>query len=118
MISQYELHSFLHQKLPELSENWGSEQMKSPYKTMQALLNATTAKVREHQFREVKKCLETVDFLYEKGNGIIKNAVENIYVYSLSHVLYAAQEDRGKVLSIIPITLYTLYVNQLKRSGC
>lgn len=118
MINQVELKGFLQKTLPEFSKKWSAEEIKNPYAAMQILLQLTTEKAQEHDFRMVKRCLETAGRLHDHGNSIIKNAVENIYVYSLSNLLYAFGEDKPRLLAIIPMTLYTVYINQIKSGGC
>lgn len=117
MINQYELAGFLEQELPEYKTTW-QDKTKSPYTTMQALLQVTSQKIEENDFKGVKKCLKTVSELHERGNNIVKNAVENIYIYSFANLIYSAGTGKAKLFALVPITLYTLYINQLKAGGC
>jgi hypothetical protein len=118
MINQFELKGFLQDTLPEFDKEWSAEGVKNPYFAIQILADITAKKMQEHDFKEVKKCFETAGHLYDQGNTIIKNAVENIYVYSFSTLLYAFSEDKPKLLAIIPITLYTAYIHQVNAGGC
>lgn len=118
MINQDQIKGYLQHTLPAFSNEWTTEKVKNPYVAMQTLLTITAKKIREHKFQEVKKCFDAVSRLYDQGNGVVKNAVENIYVYSLSNLFYASKEEKPKLLAIIPITLYTIYINQLKSGGC
>jgi len=118
MINQYEVSGYLEEALPGFNSVIDAEKKNSLYVTIYRLLTFTTQRVSEHNYTAAKKCLDAVAKLYDKGNSVVKNAVENVYVYSFSNLIYAANTDKGKLLSIIPITLYTLYVNQLYASNC
>ena len=68
---------------------------------------------------ELRKALHLMEYMYEKGEWRLQNAVENIFVFSLDSLLNACPESRRvQVTGKIPIGIYTAYVNQLYRSGC
>lgn len=118
MINQYELVDFLHDSMPELNNKLVAGAVKSPYAVMDRLVKVTETNIREHRISEVKKCFEAVGRAYDKGNNIVKNAVENVYVYSFSTLLNNCGPDKKWILAIVPITLYTIYINQLQARGC
>lgn len=74
--------------------------------------------IEEGQEKELGKALHLMEYIHEKGEWRLKNAVENIFVFSLDSILAACPlSRRGMVAGKIPIGIYTAYINQLYRSG-
>lgn len=107
---------YLEDTIPEFRQAMSLESKSNPYTATHALLAITSQKVKEHNYSAVKKCFDIAAKLYDKGNNVVKNAVENVFVYSISNIL-CSSSDKAGLLSIMPITLYTLYVNQLEKAG-
>lgn len=118
MISQHELYSYVEEAFPEIREEMVTEKKQNPYMVMDALSKLTTRKAKEKNFKVVKKYFETADKLYERGNTVVKNAVENVYVYSFVKLFQACKAEKKQIMALIPLTLYTLYINQLYQHGC
>lgn len=118
MITQADLTVNIQKDIPELSKTLGTEtKPKNVYQVMYTLLDYTHSKIAEHNFNTVKKCLKLAEKLYQKGNGMVRNAVVNVFIYSFSKFLLQAEEDRQVLIKLIPITLYTLYVKQMLHSS-
>ncbi|MDR2269976.1 MAG: hypothetical protein LBF27_03630 [Sphingobacterium sp.] len=74
--------------------------------------------IKMGQEEELGKALHLMEYIHEKGEWRLQNAVENIFVFSLDSMLAACPESqRGKVTGKIPIGIYTAYINQVYRSG-
>ena len=117
MINQYEMPSYVHDSIPELDNELEALGKTNPYSVMRTLLDFTSRKAKEQNLPLVKKSFEIADKLYTRGNNIIRNAVENVYVYSLEKVLHTSGIDSARILAIIPMTLYTLYIKQACHRG-
>ncbi|XZF14059.1 DUF7674 family protein [Chitinophagaceae bacterium MMS25-I14] len=116
MINQHEVPMYLQETLPEIS----IEKMKEPqhvYSSVHALLDYTFQQVKEHNFPMVKKCFSIAEKLYEKGNSVVKNAIENVFVFSFSHLPCCNKEEKEMIMGIIPGTLYSVYMKQLLQTG-
>jgi hypothetical protein len=109
---------YIEEALPEFKNEMVVDKKNNPYQAMHALVKITSQKVKEHNYKAVKKCFDIADKLYAKGNGAVKNAVENIYVYSFSTIFQSGLAEKKKLLAIIPMSLYTLYINHLHQHGC
>ena len=57
------------------------------------------------------------DNIYEQGNPLVRNAIENVFIFSFSSImaLYNIVEWRI-VQSYMPARLYALYIQQVLRS--
>ena len=73
----------------------------------------------EHDFKMVEKCMNLVEKLYEKGNTLVRNAVENIFIFSFSTMLSRCNVVEWRIVqSYMPADLYSLYVKQILKSKC
>jgi len=119
MINEFEVAPFIIGHIPEIDTAYIEAGKKGcVYKNMHSLINYTVAMVKEHNYIAVKECFTTVDSLYDKGNNIVKNAVENVYVFALGNILHVEEAVSYKLLAIMPLTLYTLYINHINTFGC
>jgi hypothetical protein len=118
MIDQFEVRGLLEETLPDISPELRKENNTSNiYKLIHILLDYTFKKIREHNITTVKKCFLLAEKLYNRGNEAVRCAVENIYVYSFSHLPVKNEAEKKQVLNVLPGSLYTLYMRQVIHSG-
>jgi len=118
MINQLEIPMYLEDAIPEISHDLESRRNCSAYDVMNTLTAFTCQSIDEHNYNVVRRCFQAADKLYSKGNTMVKNAVENVFVYSFSKMFNAYPAEKKQLFAIIPITLYTLYIAQVYRKGC
>ncbi|MDR3680893.1 MAG: hypothetical protein P4L41_13090 [Flavipsychrobacter sp.] len=117
MINEAELPHIVEQEIPELSGKiLDGENCSIVHSTINALRDHTYDKMEEANFGAVKQCMAVAEKLYKKGNTSVKNAIENIYVYSFSSMLFHDMEKRKMLLGLIPLSLYTVYMHQMLHS--
>jgi len=117
MINQQELPVLIEQEIPELSnELVNRDKCANAYRTLHILRDYTREQVKNGDMNAVKRCFKLADKIYTKGNEAVKNAVENVYVYSFSNFLFHDDDRRKLFMRIVPLTLYTLYVKQMLHS--
>jgi hypothetical protein len=86
---------------------------------VQSLTDYTKRMALEHDFKMVGKCMDLMAMLYEKGNTLTRNAVENIFIYSFSTMMCSCNIVEWKVIrASMPDPLYALYIRQLENSNC
>ncbi|MBK9018067.1 MAG: hypothetical protein IPM82_30725 [Saprospiraceae bacterium] len=91
---------------------------KSIYFTMQQLADITKKCILTRNFQRVEKCLGIADRLMRTGNAKIKNAVANVFVYSVTIRLETMRrEDRERVFHLFPASLKAEYVQQINTTG-
>lgn len=123
MMNQYEVPSYLQDALPEMKEALVKEGVTSnlfdPYKSVQCLADFTLKNAHEHNIKMLKRCFRAAERLYIKGNEIIKNAVNNVFIYSFSELFAdcANRQERIKIQAIMPAYLYSAYVEQILKSN-
>ena len=71
----------------------------------------------EHEFKMVEKCMLLVEKIYEKGNVPVKNAVENVFIFSFSSIMTICNIVEWRIVqSFMPSCLYSLYIKQVLQS--
>lgn len=84
---------------------------------IQVLTDYTKRMALEHNFKMVGDCMTLMGLLYEKGNRLTRNAIENIFVYSFSTMMCNCNIVEWKVIrSAMPDPLYRIYLDQLSTS--
>jgi hypothetical protein len=115
MISPEEACRYVQTQLPDITynANAGSD----IYDTLQSVREYACEKAREHNYSLLLGCFELADSLYERGGNAVRCAVENVFVYSFSRMISMAPEDRLKIKSLMPVSLQSLYMNQVMHRG-
>lgn len=115
MINQVEVPMFLEEALPEISEQLKRNAVKDTYSMIGTLAAFSCRNVRAHNYDVTKRCFAVADKLYDKGNTVVKNAVENVFV---TKMFRSAPEDKQLLQGMVPMTLYSLYMMQVYHKGC
>jgi hypothetical protein len=118
MINQVEIPLYLEKAIPEISAELKSQNKEDVHEQIQALTSFTDKNIRAHNYDEVARCLRTAELLYSKGNAAVKNAVENVFVYSFTRLFSNNPAEKQRLIGIIPMTLYSLYMAQVYHRGC
>ena len=119
MITQYEVPGYLARVLPEstLKPQPGHISL-NIYRDLQHFTDYTKAAAVRHDYSLVKKCFRLADKLYSSGDTMVRNLVENIFVFSFSSIIPQNSLEKTLFKSFIPVTLYALYVKQATHGGC
>lgn len=119
MIRQYEIPALLKAELPAISEdNYPARITMSIYKSVQSFSDFTKHAVQDHNVNLARKCFSLAEKLYRNGDAIVKNAIENIFVFSFTSFMPNDRVEKLILQSIIPAPLYAVYMKQVMRSGC
>lgn len=118
-MNNYEVPAIMEDELPAIKEELKEKCFLGNVNAAMLVLARYTRKmINLHDLPAVAKCMRLADKIYSKGNTIVKNAVENVFVYSFSGLRNCCdQQEWSKVQSGMPMTLYSLYVKQIYRSG-
>lgn len=105
--------------LPEVTAAITNERVRSnPFALVRIITGYTRKMAAQHNELMLEKCLQLVDRIYTRGAHTIKNAVENIFIFSLDNILYSCTAaERSRAFSKVPVSLYSSYVNQVYKSG-
>ena len=119
MITQYEVPGYLTQVLPAFASQpqLGSIGM-NLYKELQHFTEYTRKAIEEHNYVLAKRCFRLAGKLYEQGDVVVQNAIDNVFVYAFTSFFPHEDVEKAIVKSIIPASLYALYIKQITRNDC
>ena len=117
MLHQYEVPAYIACKLPQVKKELSHPgSTLSAYQSMQVLTDYTKEMALQHNYIMVKKCMAIVETLYIKGNSLVRNAVENVFIFSFSSIMSSCNIVEWRMVqSYMPTDLYALYVQQVMR---
>lgn len=118
MINQLEIPMYIEEALPEMPHELLASKRNTAYDLLGSLTSFTCKNINDHNYKTVKRAFQIADKLYSKGNGVVKNAVENVFVYSFTRMFNTYPNEKKELLSILPITLYSIYMAQVCHKGC
>ncbi|MFA6060333.1 MAG: hypothetical protein WC756_19185 [Taibaiella sp.] len=118
-MNNYEVPAIMEDELPAIKEELKENGILGNVNAaMQVLVKYTKKMIYLHDLNAVAKCMRLADKIYDKGNAMVKNAVENVFVYSFSGLRTGCDQLEWKLVQAkMPMTLYSLYVKQIYRSG-
>src|ERR1022692_3270438 len=88
MIIEKQVSEILQRELPEINiELEKLYEGATIYKTMECFVDYTKQLINKGMFNKVKDCFRLAERMLAEGNTTVKNAIENVYVYSLGIVL-------------------------------
>lgn len=118
-MNNYEVPAMLEDALPDIKESLNERPvLGNVHAAMQVLAKYTRKMIYLHDLPAVATCMRVAAGIYDKGNALVKNAVENVFVYSFSGMRTACEKTEWNAIQArIPMTLYSLYVQQIYKSG-
>lgn len=117
-IEESEVLEILGNEFPEIN----SELEKIPnavnvYTSIKCFADFTRKLVSKGNLKEVKHCFTIAEKMLCQGNHTVKNAIENVYIFSLSSVLGFASPFNLKIKGIMNGALRREYNRQVCTSG-
>ncbi|HWY38958.1 MAG TPA: hypothetical protein VNY73_10395 [Bacteroidia bacterium] len=91
MIIESEVREIISNEFPELKIENSAQARSSIYTTMQCFADFTKDVVQEGDISKVKTCFKIAEKMLDDGNNIVKNAIENVYVYSIGTFVYTIE---------------------------
>lgn len=89
-ITENEVLSLLSNELPQLDiEIKNMTNKASIYNVISCFADMTKRMAKIGNLKEVKHCFSLAEKMLQGGNNTVKNAIENVYVYSLGTYLYS-----------------------------
>jgi hypothetical protein len=116
MISQKELPDLIQKNIPEFTELLNKKNCRNAYDTIRTLFEHAKTQMKQKNFAMVRSTLLFAEQLYQQGNSAIKNAIENVFVYSFSQGFFYDLNKRKEVMQLMPVSLYEVYKKQVLSS--
>ncbi|RFM27429.1 hypothetical protein DXN05_15530 [Deminuibacter soli] len=118
-MNQYEVPALLADELPAIgAELKMVKSFGNVLGSVRIFTEYTNKMVAIHQLEMVKHCMCLAEQLYVKGNNLTRNAIENVFVYAISSMRCCCSKGEWQhIQSQMPVTLHSLYVQQVLKSG-
>jgi hypothetical protein len=119
-MNQYEVPALIADNIPEVRHELAEQAATGNVNNALHILTDYTFKMcKAHDLPGIQKCMKLADKIYVKGNNLVKNAVTNVFVYSFSMFRMSCNSIEWRLLQAkMPITLYSIYMQQVMKSGC
>ena len=115
MIKENEVIELLGNEFPAINNEFErTANFGNIYKAMQCFADFTKQLIKKGNFKEVKHCFVVAEKMLQNGNGTVKNAIENGYLFSVSTIIDIASPVSQKVKSLLTDALKKEY----NRQGC
>ncbi|MCD0457468.1 hypothetical protein LPB85_18675 [Chryseobacterium sp. LC2016-27] len=100
------------------------EEFKDPYKTktpfmvISVFTKQIKKLIKDHDQKILMRSITKMNLLYSKGDQALKNAIENIFVYSLDSLTFCCEPSyKDLIFAKMSPTLQNNYLRQVYRSG-
>lgn len=118
-MNRYEIPAVIIKEIPEIEpELKATFPTLNIFKTIGCLACYTRKCVKEHNIKSVARALKIAEHIYDKGDQEVRNAVENIFVYSFTSMFsMCSKDEQAELHTLMPLHLYSAYVLQYYRSN-
>lgn len=98
MIPDERIPELIRQQLPAFTAACGH----SVSKVIHAFMEYTSALVQKGHLQEAGRCFRVAGVLYRNGSGLLKNAIENVYIYGISPLV---DTHKQSLQGLLPLPL-------------
>ena len=118
MIKETEVPEILGNELPEINyELQKKVNTKNIYKTIQCFADFTKQLAVCGNLKEVQRCFNLAEKMLQDGNNTVKNAIENVYLFSVSKILDMTNPLSEAVKEMLNGPLRNEYYKQVHAGG-
>jgi hypothetical protein len=115
MITPTEACQYMQQEIPEVGKGLTSEC--DIYTALSAVQEYALENAKQQNYTRLKQCFNLAASLYERGGCVVKTAVENVFIYSLSRLQCQCPEVKSKIKALLPQSLHNIYTAQVLHHG-
>lgn len=110
-----EIVKVIPQSKKDFSETYISN---NPYMVINTFLRYIKKSIQENNNEVIQQYFQKMNDLYEKGDAALKNAVENVFIYSLDSLTFSCKAvRRQEIFSMLSLSLNKKYLHQVYKSG-
>ena len=118
VILENQILDVLGNELPEINPELEKlPDARSVYVSIKCFAEFTKQLIKTGRLNEVKHCFNIAEKLLLEGNKTVKNAIENVYVFSMSSILDFANPISHKIKGMMNKALLNEYKRQVCSSG-
>ena len=116
-MNEYEAQAYIDSHLPGIPHHYHTNSNIHLNEDITDMADFMKRKFAENDWTTVKKVFNVAEALYNRGNSPVRSGVQNVFIYSISAIMPAERETRKRLQAIIPITLFSMYVQQILHSN-
>jgi len=104
--------------IPDIQNELKENRTQNSYSIIQTFTDRIKSMIRQNDRNILFKSLKKMDEIYKNGDIMLKNAVENTFIYSLdNYTAFCSEEYRKVIFSHISQDLQTIYSRQIYSHG-
>lgn len=104
--------------IPDIQNDLNENKTQTPYSVIQTFTDHIRRMIRQNERTLLFKSLKKMGKIYKNGDLLLKNAVENTFIYSLDNVTtFCNEEYRKAIFSHISKDLQKMYSKQIYTHG-
>jgi hypothetical protein len=118
-MNQYEAAAQIADEIPEIQkEIVRAPVFGSAYLSVKVLASYTYKMLQAHQLRQVQCCMLLAEKIYNKGNQLVKTAIENVFIYSFTSLKgLCTKQEWQDLQGRMPAVLFSIYIQQIMKPG-
>lgn len=107
------------QVVPESKEEFAEVyKTKNSFMVINVFTRQIRTLIRKGETKILIRSFDKMNELYQKGDQALRNAVENVFVYSLDSLTFSCDHTyRNLIFSKMPTGLHQVYLRQIYKSG-
>ncbi len=110
MMNEYEVQVYIDDHLAGIEHHYSSRQGTHLYENIGDLTTYLKKEIAIEEWLVVKEIFNTAEHVYDRGNRLVKAAIENVFVFAFSSLMPEDKQKRLSLHAIIPCKLYSVYV--------
>jgi len=87
------------------------------YRSVHDLTEIAKKAATDHDFILLKQCFAIAEKLYNNGERLVKDVLENSFIYSFSRIVPADKMEECFFKAMVPKYFYSIYLNQMMASN-
>lgn len=117
MINEYEAEVYIYSHLPGINQRYHTTDSNHLYENITNMADFMKKKFAQKDWKALSNIFNVAEVLYNKGNGMVKYGMQHVFIYAISSIMPSEKEQRKQLQTIIPITLFSVYVQQILHSN-
>lgn len=104
--------------VPDIQNEWNDSPHQNSLTVVRAFTECIKTMIRQNDRKLLFSCLQEMDKMYIHGDTMLKNAIDNTFIYSLDNcTAYCSAEYRKVIFSHISAELQQSYSKQIYSHG-
>jgi hypothetical protein len=100
--------------IPEIQDELKEVRIQNSYHIIEMFADKMKSMIRQNDSNRLFPCLKKMDELYRKGDTLVKNAIENSFIYSLDNcTAFCSKEYRNVIFNHLSPDLKKVYAKQI-----